>query len=400
MATYQSGQRVRITYKAETTIGVAVTGTGGYEFRKSAGAGLQLSRPEVTPTEVRADGKRTMGTLGSKNVAGSYGGDLSVGSFDALLEAVLRSNWSTAATITEATATLTSITTDATSIVAGAGSWLNAGIKVGDVFRLTGHAAAGNNDRNLRATAVTTLTLSVAETLVVNSTADTAFTITRAKKVIQGTTPVDHSFTFDEYNEDLDISKVYRGCRVSSMKITGQPDATALVEVGIVGMDMEVLSTANSPSLTSATLSTTVPLNWVNATIRLGGVDVSYLTGFEINIDLSGQTLPIIGGNVSPDVWLSNANISGSFTYLLADFAQLSAFTAETEFEFHGLLVEPESEPKDFLSIFMPRLKWTSFSDPQGNDGAKVATSNFITGTKGSAAGYDDSMISFSTSAA
>ena len=396
----QTGKATRVMYKAESTIGVTATGTAGYEFRKNSGGGLQLSRAAITANEVRSDGKTSMGRLGSKSVGGSFSADLSVGSFDGLLEAVMRGTWSTATTITEATAALTSITTDATSIVAAAGSWITAGMRVGDVFRLTGHAETANNSKNLRVSAGTTLTLSVVAALVANVTADTAFTVTRAKKLVQPTTPVRRSFTFEEYNIDVDLSKVASGCRISSMKISGQPDGMAMIEFGIVGLDLEPYAAGDSPHLTSTTLSSTTALTWLDASIKVGSADRTTLTSFEITYDLSAATLPVIGSSTSPDVFENNAVISGTVSSALSDFTDLTSFTAETEFEFHALLVEAETEPKDFISFFLPRLKYTGFDDPQGADGAKIATLPFMCGTKGTATGYDDTMVSICTSAA
>jgi len=396
----QTGKNVVISYKVESTIGVAVTGSGGTEFRKNAGSGLQLTRATINPNEVRSDGKTSMGRLGSKSVAGTVGGDLSIGTFDALFEAGVRGTWSTATTITQATSTLTSVTSDATSFVATAGSWLSAGFRVGDVFVATGLAATANNSRNLRVSAVTTLTLSVVETLTVDAVADTSFTFTRGKKLVQPTTPVNRSFTVDEYLKDLDLSKRSTGCRVSSLKVTGQPDGMAILEVGFVGMAQDTLNSAASPSLTSPTLSSTVALTWLDASIKVGSGDRTNLTSFEFMYDLSASTLPVIGSSTSPDVFPNNAVVSGSMAATVQDFTDFDGFLNETEFEFHALLVEPESEPKDYIAFFLPRLKRTSYDTPQGNDGAMIATSSFISGTKGTATGYDDTMISIVTSAA
>jgi len=398
MATHQTGKNVTVTYALEATLGVAATASG-FTFRKNAGSGLQLARVAINPNEVRSDGKTSMGRLGSKTVSGSLAADMSVATFDPLLEAGVRGTWATALAITEASSTLTSVTNDATSFIAAAGSWLSAGFRVGDVFVATGLATTANNSKNLRVTAVTTLTLSVAETLITMSTADTAFTFTRAKKLVQPTTPVARSFTFDEWSGDLDKSKVSLGCRVSSIKITGQPDGMAMIEFGIVGLDQTTVSGASAPSLTVQTTSST-GLTWLDASIRVGTSDRTNLTAFEITYDLAASTQPVIGSVVSPDVFTGNAAISGSVSSTVMDFQDLTDFIAETEFEFFALLVEPESEPKDFISIFLPRLKRTSYSDPHGNDGARIATMAFMSGTKGTATGYDDTMISISTSAA
>lgn len=396
---HQTGKNVLVSFKVEVTPGVAVTGAGGTEFRKNAGSGLQLTRTTINPNEVRSDGKTSMGRLGSRNVAGTLGADLSLGTFDELFQAGVRGTWSTALTVTQASSTLTSITTNATSLIAAAGSWLTAGLRVGDVFVMTGHSTAANNSRNLRVTAVTTLTLSVLETLVTDAVADSSFSIVRGKKLVMPTTPVRRSFTFDEYMVDIDLSKVSVGCRVASIKVTGQPDGMAIVEFGVVGMGQTTAASGSSPTLTSPTLSSTVALTWLDASIKVGTADRTNLTSFEFMFDNGASTLPVIGSSTSPDVFENNASISGSMAGTVQDFTDLDAFLAETEFEFHALLVEPESEPKDYISFFMPRLKRTSYDTPQGGDGAMIATAQFISGTKGTATGYDDTMISIVTSA-
>lgn len=395
----QLGKNIVVSYKVEVTTGVAVFGGSGKEFRKNSGSGLALTRTTINPNEVRSDGKMSMGRLGSRTVAGTLGADCSVSTFDDLFEGGIRSTWATATAITQATAGLTSITTNATSIIASAGSWLTAGMRVGDVFVMTGHSTVANNSRNLRVTAVTTLTLSVAETLIADAGADSTFTLTRGKKLVQTTPLVRRSFTFDEYMVDLDQSKTSVGCRVKSIKFTGQPDGMALLEFGVTGINQTSNNTASSPTLTSPTLTSAIALAWLDATIRVAGSDRTNLTAFDFIFDNGAATLPVIGSTVSPDVFENPASITGTMSGTLQDFTDFDAFLGEAEFEFHGLLVAPQAEPKDYISLFLPRCKRTSYDIPQGTDGAMIVTANFVTGTKGVATGYDDTMISIVTSA-
>jgi hypothetical protein len=395
----QTGKNVVVAFKVEATTGVAATGAGGTEFRKNAGSGIQLTRATINPNEVRSDGKMSMGRLGSKSVAGTLGGDLSVGTFDDLLQGGIRGTWATALTVTQATSTLTSITSNATSFVASAGSWVAAGFRVGDVFRVSSGPVAGNLNRNLRVTAVSTNVLAVAETLIVEATAVSTFSMVRGKKLVQPTSPVNRSFTIDEYLADLDLSKRSVGCRVSSLKVTGQPDGMAILEVGFVGMDQTTLSTASSPSLTSPTLTSTVALTWLDASIKVGAGNRTDLTSFEFTFDLTASGVPVIGSVVTPDVFPNNAMLSGSMSALVSDFVDFDGFINETEFEFHALLVEPTGTPPSYISFFLPRLKRTSYDTPMGGDGAMIATQSFMSGTKGAATGYDDTMISIVTSA-
>lgn len=395
----QTGKNILVSYKVEVTTGVAVTGASGIQFRTNGGGGLQMTRATINPNEVRADGKTSMGRLGSKTVAGTLAGDLSLGTFDTLLEAGLRGTWATATAITQAVpVTMGTVQANATSFIAtGPGSWASAGLRVGDVFVATGLSV--NNSRNLRVTALTTATLSVAETLIVNTTANAAFTFTRGKKLVMPTTPVRRSFTFDEYHADIDLSKVSVGCRVASIKVTGQPDGMAMIEFGVAGMGQTTANAAASPTLTSPTVTTSVAMTWLDASIKFGSADRTNLTGFEFTFDNGAKGLPVIGSSTSPDIFENNASLSGTISGTVQDLADMDSFIAETEYEFHALLVEPEAEPKDYISFFIPRIKLTSYTLPQGADGAMIASMAFMTGTKGVATGYDDSMLTIVTSA-
>jgi len=399
----QTGKNILVAYKAETTFNTppAVV-TGANQFRPNAGSGLKLARATIKPGEIRSDGKTPMGRLGSKSVTGSYPADISVGTFDPLLEAVMRSTWVAATAVTAATAGLTSIktATGPNTITATAGSWITAGVKVGDVVRLTASSTAGNNNKNLRVTGVTALVLTVAETLVVNATADATFSLQIAKKLIQGTTPVRRSFTFEEYDADIDQSEQATGVRVSSLKLSGQPDGMAVVEFGLVGADLVPLATSASPFYTAPVLSTSIGLTFVDAVIRLNGVDVATPTAFDLTLDMTAKGQPGLY-IVTPDVFENNAELSGSISLLRADLSNLTNFTSETEFELHLLLTAPGVEPKDFISIFIPRVKLTGVDKTIGSDGAMVTALPFMTGTKGAGiSGYDDSMLTILTSAA
>jgi hypothetical protein len=220
----QSGRNILVAFKPEVVFNTPPAAGGASRFRLNGSQGLKLNRAPIRSNEIRSDLKTTQPRLGSKSVTGGYAGDFSVGTFDALIEAALRGTFVAAVACTQATGGLTSVTTQANSITATAGSWITAGVRVGDVLRFTNLSDAANNNKNLRVTSVTALVLGIAETLVVNAVADAAFNFTISKKVFQPAVPVGRSFTFEEYFTDIDLTKQATGVRVSSMKVTGQPD--------------------------------------------------------------------------------------------------------------------------------------------------------------------------------
>jgi len=399
--TLQTGKNVSIRYKIETAFNTppAVV-TGANVFRPNAGPGLSLSRPEIKSNEIRSDLKTTMSRLGSHEVKGSFAGDLSVGTFDPLFQAVMRGAWS--AVLSASQTDFTSVTQTANAIVGASGSFITKGFMVGDVIQqnVTGGPAA-NNNRNLRVTSVAAGSLGIAETLVVDATARTTFTITRTKKLIQPTVPIRSSFTFEKYLQDVDLSEQYTGCRISSMKLTGKPNGMVEVEFGIVGADLNPLSSGSSPFYTTPTLTVSIGLVIADATLRFNGADVLNLTSFDLMLDTKASTLPVIGSLVTPDVFDNAAEMTGSISAPRADFTNLSAFTGETELSFQALLVEPTSEPKNFVSLFIPRLKLLGNTAPFGSDGAMIETMPFTVGDKGAGVtGYDDTMLVIQTSAA
>lgn len=396
----QTGRNLLIAYKVESVFATPPAAGGATRFRPNSG-GIKLARANIAPGEIRSDGMTSMARLGSKSTSGGYVGDASVGTFDGLLEAALRGTYTAAVVITQATGTSVTATAGPPgTIVRAAGSWITDGVRVGDVVRLNATGGpAGNNNRNLRVTGVSALTLTVAETLIVDATPRTTFTLTISKKLFQPSTPVRRSFTFEEYDIDVDLTEQAIGQRVSSLKVTGGPDGMCTFEFGLVGADINALTTGTSPFYTTPTLSTTIALTMADATIRFGGVDVLTLTAFELTYDLTAKTLPVIGSIITPDVFENPSVVSGSISGVRSDFTNLTRFTSETELELQVLMVEPESEPKDFISLFLPRIKLTGLDKSIGGDGAMIETMPFMAGPKEGTTGYDTTMISFSTSA-
>jgi hypothetical protein len=396
----QPGKNHVVAFKAESVFNTPVSGAGATQFRFAPSSGLSLKRAEIVDPEVRKDGMSSPSRLGSKAVAGSYVGTLSQATFEGLFAAVLRANttWTAAVAITQAT--MTSITTTTSTIVAAAGSWITQGVRVGDIVVLTGHATTANNSRNLRVTAVSASTITVAETLTTDASPDTTFTLTIQRKVTNPATLVRTSFTVEEYSSDLDDSELFSGCRVSSIKLSFGTDAMVQVEIGFVGANMTIPGTAASPNFTSPTLTTTVGLVAVDSTLRLNGADVTNLTSLEVTFDLGAQSQAVIGSLVTPDVFEGQLKITGSFTAVRTALtgSNLATFLAETDnVELHLLMVEPMAEPKNFVSMFLPRLRLLSADAPIGNEGALMETVTFSAAAKATTSGYDTAMVTFCT---
>jgi hypothetical protein len=102
---------------------------------------------------------------------------------------------------------------------------------------------------------------------------------------------------------------------------------------------------------------------------------------------------------VTPDVFENPAQVSGSISGIVQDFTNVTRALAETELELQVLLVEPEAEPKDFVSLFLPRIKIQVPDKGFGGDGAMIETMPYMVGPKEGTTGYDTTMVHFATSA-
>ena len=401
--TYQDGCNILVALKAETTTGVAVaTVTGAQQLRLNDSPGLNLNRAVVQSEEKRSDGMKTIGRLGFKTVDGSFSCELSPGgATDVLLEAIMRGTWATATAITFGS--MTSITTGTNEVIAVAGDWVGTqGIRVGDVFRLSNHSTAANNNKNLMVTAATSLTLSVATNLLTaDASADATGTLTVLRKLINPATPTRRSFNIEQHDKLIGLSEVYLGCRCVGLNLSCQPGAMVQVQYTFQGLDRNAMVTGTSPFFTSPTLTTSLGMIADDSSIRFNGALVTDFTGFDLNFQITANGVPVIGSLTSPDMFDCDLAVSGTITGLRKDFSNITLYDAETEFEVSVLLQESESEPKSCLGIFIPRSKFQSLTAPVGgSDGAKIETKELMIGPKVAATGYDATVAVFSSSEA
>lgn len=394
---YQSGKNIQIVFKREAFFGTKPSATGGTVFRASPGPGLSLTKASIQSTEFRSDGQSLQVRHGSRSVGGSYTADLSVGTFDALLQAVFRSSWEPPFTITEAD--VTSITTGANTIIAASGSWLTLGVKVGDVIVLTGHNQASNNNRNLRVTAVTANTITVAESLASSGTADDSFTLKVNKRLVMRDTPEAHSFTFEQILRDLGSSQIYKGCRITGMNLRFQVDAPIEVAFTVIGQDAETTSGGASPFFVSPTVSTSELLTCVGGKIRVNGVDRVDLTSFELSVELSGATQPVVGSVLTPDVFTNNAVVTGSFSAMKSDIVDSGLFLNETVFDVSILCAESSAPDAPFVSLYIGNCKATSSEGNIGDDNALIETLQLNVGKDTRTGQHQPTMVKIATSA-
>ncbi len=246
---------------------------------------------------------------------------------------------------------------------------------------------------------MTTSTITVAETLTVNAVADTAFTITRTKKVVMGTTA--RSFSIEEREIDIDGSEIFKGCRVGQMQLSMQPNGMAIVTFDLVGQDMEVKTGGDSPYFTDPVATTSIGMTAVEASIRLGTTDILDITQLDLTINLSASGTPVVGSVLTPEVFTNLAAVEGTITALKQDVTRVQNFLDEDELSLHLLFTENDSEPKDFCSFFIGNLTLASATKSEvGADNGRTQSISLLIGKDERGGAYEASTVVYQTSAA
>lgn len=398
--TIQRNNNVLVAVHRETSIAVQATATGATQARILDSPGLQLQRATIQANEKRTDQLKSMGRLGYKSVTGSYNSEFTVGGhIDMFVEAMLRGVWATSTAVGFATMTV-AFTTNA--LTATSGSWITNGVRVGDIFVVSGTSLAANNSLNKRVVAVTTLTLTTEPAAFTTLAATVTGTLTILKKLTTPTSPTRYSHTIEQYDGDTDLSELFTGCRVTGMRLSCRPGQPVTVQFSFMGVDRTALATGTSPYFTSPTLTTGLALIVEDSVIRYNGAAVSTFTGFDIEFQINAKGEAVVSSFLTPDIFDDDLTASGTITGLRSDFSNITLYDAETEFDVSIKLEEPNTgPPKSCFSFFFPRVKLAGIDAPVGGgDGAKIETLQLMIGPKVAATGYDAGIVTVHSSAA
>jgi hypothetical protein len=406
----QTAVNVQVAIKREDplTPGTpAAAGGGAIGLRLTDSPGLVLGRNAIQSGEHRANKIRRAGRHGSRTVTGSYNLELTVGgAVDDISEAAVRGTWSAALPITTAGAfagaTLTVATAGGNStITASAGSFLTAGIRVGDMVTPSGMTQAANN-RRLRVSAVTALVLTFNGVVLTAEGPSAGWTITRMKKLITpSTSPTDYAYTIEQYNADIDRSELFIRNRVSNLAISMRPNAIATFVPSFVGMDRNPIVPASAPWFTSASVTSGEPLVADDAAVFLNGAVIAKLSGFDLTLAIATAGQPVIGSQSSPEIYANDSTLTGSIMGIREDFTRITMYDAETRFSIGAWFPEPGGEPTSGIGIYIPYAKITTLEAPaRGSEGPMIETMGISFDDIPSAADTDNSAINFFSTAA
>lgn len=387
------GSSTYFAYKKEGTPNTEETGSGGAILRRVT-ATLDLEKAEVTSAEKRTDFQEVNVTHGTRSVSWSVNGELYGGDYEELLAAICRRDFTAISAINAGAGEEFTIASGV--LTRAGGSFISDGALTGLVGRLTNMTVTGNNSRNLLLTSVAATTAGIvaidggaAVADDATADADAVLTIPGKYTFIPESAHTSDTFTIERYDSKTDTSQVGWGCKVGVVDISIQPDTPPAVTFSGLGINRKDYSAGSAPSLTSPTAAGTGSLMAAAiGYIRLNGSAIAVVTSADISIDTGISNQPVVGANVSPDVFYGrSAQVTGTLNILREGVSIENIFDDETEVELNLIVNAPGSEPRAFYNFFMPRVKLTSANvdDP---DGPAIITASFRALKKATATGY------------
>lgn len=402
MSLANSVQR-RLAYKSYTSAAISSGSprdvssdpgsSGGQILRFLPGNGIGgLQKSNFRSQENRGDQQIYDFRHGSRTAPINIQGELSPKTYQDLMAGVLRSSWASATSKTESD--FTSMTISSGVATVGASTWAAQGFRVGDVVRFSNMSVAANNSKNFQIIGLsgTAATLYPAPD---DNTSDTAFTVaTVGRKVIAPSSPTAALFLFEEYFADLDLAFLHKECRLGQMQIS--MPAEGIVTCGFTGLgrDTERLASGSSPFFASPTAATTTNLlTSQGGQILVAGTSYATITSMNLNINIGTNSRPAAFTEYHPEIFTGMLDVTGSLTTYFESTTLPGYFDSETECEIAMMLTDSTSDAAEFISIFLPRVKFggAQFGD-EAQNGIPV-TMPFQALLKATATGYDATTI-------
>jgi hypothetical protein len=370
MSGIATGVFKKLFIKRQDALGViaAAGAAGSAQSMRRVTSTLDVTKGSFQSAEVLGSQQVRDMRHGVKATGGTLNGELSVGTYQAIFESILRQ----AAQANVSTGNVAVITANSTGTRTGtfarsAGSFLVDGFKIGDIVNSTGWAApAGpNNDQYM---IVTGLSANLMTVLVLDGTpiiskaaGDNVAILSVGKKIfIPATNQTRDYYTIEHWFADIGQDELFTDAVFTGATITLPPSGMATVAFPIMGLNMVPGQAQyfNAP----AAPSTGGILASVNGALIINGNVAGLVTGLTITI-AGDYAYPagdgVIGSNLHPDVLPGVLKVTGQMTVLFADATYRDMFLNEIEASVAVALTADSSPKPGFTSFVMSRIKYS-----------------------------------------
>ena len=372
----EQGQLKKLSYKKQTGLGSAASGSGGQYLRRETAA-FNLMKDKFNSNEIVTHQQYTGDTYGVSKTSGTLSGVISPATYKDFLASLVRADFATVTAITGLSLTIAG--SGPWTITRSAGDFLTGGIKIGHVVRITAGTYTGTaRDINLLVTGVTSTVLTV---VVPNGSsltaqgpiASSAVTVVGKTTKVPTTGHTNDYYTIEEWYTGNSKSRLYTDMQPASASIQVPATGNATISMPFVGLGR---TKGNSQVLTSPTAeNTNTILSASNAYILINGTRSTVATSLSLTIDgkvTHGE--PVIGSRTLSDVVRGEVNVSGTVTVQYDAETISDLFVNETAVSIICVLFADSTATSDFVSFVIPRAKF--FGDDI-DDGKKQLVMTF-----------------------
>lgn len=351
-----NGSRHSLYFVEESTYGTTPNNPA-LDLVRITGTTLGLAKDSLQSEEIRSDRQIADFRLGANQVGGDINFELSYGSFDQFLEAVLLSaDWAA-----PADTGVTTLSATATGYSRASGSFLNDGFSVGQTVVAAGFAGSGYNGKSI-ITAVDALTMDTTPFPGGShgvEAGDGDEQITASQSIAAAAER--RSFTFVRYFADVlpadNPYYIYRGIELNSIQLSISANSMITGTFSVIGQSQETaqdLTGLGTPTYNPA--STTSPLDSFTGALEEGGSTVAVVT--EISMTLQNGIEPrfVVGSKNSIYPSVGRSNLTGQVTAYFEDSTLVNKFLNETE---SSLVFSLPDGAGNVQRYRVPRIKYT-----------------------------------------
>lgn len=396
----QNLSSIALAIKAQSALGTPAIGANAFGIELLPSTGLAMAIQSIESQMIRRSRMRKRPRHGSRSVTAAYETELIVGGLDPVFEGVLGGTWDPAVAFSNVDWGNVVITGTGTIATFSAGTLITDGIRAGMMALFTNLSVTGNNSVWVPILAVTEGVMTLAPGYLIDNGSDAAWNVAIAKSLYTTTPYEDRLYTVEEILANIDGSKLGVDMRFNSLNFDCAANQMVKVGFGLGGRDLTPLTGAASPNFTDPVYVSGDSLVLLDGGLFVNGEKRVNATGFQFGLSAPVSTIPVLGSKTSPDVFLGQFAMTGNFNVVIEDMDDFEAFTDEDDISIFLHCAEKEDDPSSFTSIYIGHASFAGYSSPAGGEGGAIAQIPLYAGSDVRGAGYADTSILISSSAA
>jgi hypothetical protein len=353
--------------------------TPAFQTMRHTGTTLGLSKGTLMSEEIRADRQLVDFRHGAKQTGGDISGEMSYGTYDLFLQAVLLGTWAVKATKTAIT--LSAAAADDSFNDSGNG-FITAGFEVGDRITVSGFTGdVANNASYLISTVaagkiVVTKVDGTAATNIVDDAAGEAVTIATAAFRLKAGVERRSFSVMRHFTDQVEADEpfhLFKGVELNTLNMTITTEAIVTAVFGCVGKGLVIDGEAPAASTYVAANDNSV-MDSFNGSLKEGAVTIGIVS--ELTLTLENGITPrfVVGSDETIKPSILKSNLTGQVTVYFENAAMMQKFVNQTVSSIDCTL---RDEAGNSVRILIPRLKYTGGQPDTQGDGPVMLTMPF-----------------------